>query len=80
LSFPAGTTPAATANALSADARLALSIDDTCRMLGGISRTLFHRMVKRGDLRTVKLGGRRTVVPMTEITRLLHGNAAVPAA
>ena len=46
-----------------------LSVDETCKQLS-ISNSFFYLLVKRGQLRTVKLG-RRTLVPISELKRLL---------
>ena len=46
-----------------------LSVADTCQRLS-ISRSFFYLLAKRGDLTAVKLG-RRTLVPISEIERLL---------
>lgn len=35
-----------------------------------ISRTTLWRLARRGDIRTVRIGG-RTLVPRTELTRLI---------
>lgn len=48
--------------------RFAYRVDDACYGLG-ISRTTFYEMVKSGQLKTIKLGG-RTLVPASEINRL----------
>ena len=54
----------------SASERLAYSIDETARLLG-VSRTTVNVLIRRGELRSVKLGWRR-VVPASEIRRLLE--------
>jgi excisionase family DNA binding protein len=46
-----------------------LSVADACQHLS-ISHSYFYMLVKRGDLTPVKLG-RRTLVPRTEIARIL---------
>jgi excisionase family DNA binding protein len=56
----------------------ALRVDDFCKVVG-ISRTTFYDLIKRGQLRAVRLGG-RTVVPATEIDRLLAEAEPLPAA
>lgn len=43
---------------------------DAARQLS-ISRTSLYRLIRRGDLRTVKIGAGRTVIPTSEIDRLL---------
>lgn len=37
------------------------SVDAACELLGGISRSTFYRLVREGQLRTAKVGGRRFV-------------------
>jgi excisionase family DNA binding protein len=46
-----------------------LSVADACQHLS-ISHSYFYMLVKRGDLTPVKLG-RRTLVPRSEIERVL---------
>ena len=46
-----------------------LSVTETCQRLS-ISRSFFYLLAKRGNLRAVKLG-RRTLVPLSEIERLV---------
>ncbi len=50
-----------------------VSIDEARYRLGGLGRTLFYDLVKQGKIRVVKLGN-RSVVPLSEIDRLLSGN------
>lgn len=54
--------------------RLALSIDEAAEALG-IGRASVYRLIQIGDLRPVKLLS-RTVVPMTELQRLLSAPPA----
>jgi predicted site-specific integrase-resolvase len=49
--------------------RLAWQVNPFCRAVG-ISRTSFYELVKRGEIRTVLVAGRR-LVPDTEARRLL---------
>ena len=49
--------------------RLALTIEQTCEALT-ISRPTFYELVAAGRLRTIKVG-RRRIVPITEVERLL---------
>lgn len=58
--------------------RLALTINEF-RERVGISRSLIYRMIARGELRSVRLGGRR-VVPVSEVARLLETDASKAAA
>ncbi|MGH6987322.1 MAG: helix-turn-helix domain-containing protein [Caulobacteraceae bacterium] len=48
---------------------LALTIPNACRAIG-VGRTWLYEAARRGDLKLIRLGG-RTVVPMTELRRLL---------
>jgi excisionase family DNA binding protein len=50
-----------------------LSVEETCKQLS-ISNSFFYLLVKRGQLRTVKLG-RRTLVPIGELERLSENKA-----
>jgi excisionase family DNA binding protein len=47
---------------------LLYDIAGACRMLGGISRGTFYALVKKKELRTVKIGG-RTLVSYGELKR-----------
>lgn len=49
--------------------RLAWQVNPFCRAVG-ISRTSFYELVKRGEIRTVVVAGRR-LVPDSEARRLL---------
>ena len=51
-----------------------LSVEETCQRLS-ISKAFFYLLVKRGQLRTVKLG-RRTLVPIEELERLSLNQAS----
>jgi hypothetical protein len=53
--------------------RLAWQVNPFCRALG-ISRTSFYELVKRGEIRTVVVAGRR-LVPDSEARRLLTEGA-----
>ena len=52
----------------------AVSIPVACERLG-IGRSLIYRLIERGELRAVKLGT-RTLIPVSEIARLLEPPAA----
>ena len=52
-----------------------LSVTETCQRLS-ISRSFFYLLAKRGNLRAVKLG-RRTLVPLSELERLVPGTPDV---
>jgi excisionase family DNA binding protein len=51
-----------------ASPRLAYSILEA-KALSGLSRSLIYRLIERGELQTVKCGGRR-LVPVGELRRL----------
>jgi len=53
--------------------RLAYTIEDAGELLGGLSRNSFYRLNAAGKLRLIKVGG-RTLVPHSEIVRLLEGD------
>lgn len=55
---------------------LAYRVGPFCELMG-ISRSHFYRLVRRGQIKTVRLGG-RTLVPASEATRLLHGSGYLP--
>lgn len=46
-----------------------LSVHEACKRLS-ISSSFFYLLIKRGELRIIKLG-RRTLVPAPELERLL---------
>jgi excisionase family DNA binding protein len=54
--------------------QLALSIEETCEALT-ISRWTLYDLIAQGRIRTVMLG-RRRLVPMAELERLLSDDAA----
>lgn len=49
-----------------------VTVDEARYRLGNMGKTLFYDLVKQKKIRIVKLGN-RTVVPMSEIDRLLSG-------
>jgi hypothetical protein len=55
-----------------ADGNRGVTVDEARYRLGNMGKTLFYDLVKQGKIRVVKLGN-RTVVPMSEIDRLLNG-------
>lgn len=57
--------------------RLAYSIPEAAELLS-VSPQQLRRMAKRGDLRIVRIGERRTVVPADELHRLLAADSDVP--
>ena len=56
------------------DDRFALPVNEFCRRVG-ISRALAYRLAAKGGLHMVKLGA-RTLVPMSEVGRLLSPEPA----
>lgn len=52
---------------------LAHAIPTACRRLG-VGRTMLYELIKRGELRAVKIGGRR-LIPESELKRLLSEGA-----
>ncbi len=50
-----------------------VTVDEARFRLGNLGRTLFYDLVKQGKIRVVKLGN-RTVIPVSEINRLLNGD------
>ena len=54
------------------------SITDACAALGGMGRTWLYSQIKDGRIRTVKLGT-RTLIPASEIERIVSGAHAVTA-
>lgn len=48
--------------------RLAYRVNEFCRSVG-ISRSVFYELIKKGKIKTVKIGGSR-VVPASEATRI----------
>lgn len=58
-------------------ARGAYSVEEAVRTLG-ISRRSAYRLIAAGELRTVKLGGRR-LVPAAELARLIGLRADAPS-
>jgi excisionase family DNA binding protein len=52
--------------------RLLYDIEEARQLLGGIGRATLYNLVKRGQLRFVKLGGRR-LVHRDDLLRLARG-------
>ena len=52
--------------------RLAVSVPEAAELLGGVHVNTIWSMLKRGELRRVKVGS-RTVIPLESIDRFLHG-------
>lgn len=55
--------------------RLAYTLPDAGQLLGGLSRNSVYRLVETGKLRLVKVGG-RSLIPASDIFRLIEGEAA----
>ena len=58
------------------DERLVVSVPEAARLLG-ISRTHAYEMIARGELPCIRLG-RRILVPLRPLMRLLEGAGAPP--
>ena len=61
-------------NNTASDAPLAYRIKDFCRLIG-ISPSTLWKLAKEEKIRLVRIAG-RTLVPASEIVRLLDGEAA----
>jgi excisionase family DNA binding protein len=59
------------------DERLVVSVPEAARLLG-ISRTYAYEMIARGELPCIRLG-RRILVPLRPLMRLLEGAGASPS-
>lgn len=57
-----------------ADPATALTVADAARRLA-VSESHFWKMIKDGEVRAVKFG-RRTIIPLAEILRVLNGSAS----
>jgi excisionase family DNA binding protein len=55
------------------DTALAYRVADFCRRIG-ISRSTFYALLKREEIKVIRLGG-RTLVPRAEAERLVSGGA-----
>jgi excisionase family DNA binding protein len=51
---------------------LAVSVNEACRLLGGIGRTKFYQLISQGHVKPIKVG-QRTLVPVDCIHKLLDG-------
>lgn len=51
---------------------VAVSVDEAARRLS-VGRTLLYDLIRQGKVRAIKIGA-RTVVPVTEITRILNAD------
>jgi excisionase family DNA binding protein len=52
----------------------AYRVKDFCARIG-ISPSTFWKLVSRGEIRVIRIGG-RTLVPAAEVSRILSGEAA----
>ena len=59
----------------SAVVRKALSVQMAAQMLG-ISRSMVHKLIRLGELRSVK-AGRRTLVPVAAVDEFIEKNSRV---
>ncbi len=55
--------------------RKALSVEMAAEMLG-ISRSMVHKLIRRGELRSVK-AGTRTLVPVAAVDEFIEQNSRV---
>ena len=67
------TTPNASTQPLHTPIRLALGIEEAGSALG-LSRTTMFRLIKDGEIKVVKLGG-RTIISVSELTAFLERKA-----
>lgn len=51
---------------------IAVSPNQAARMIG-VGRNLVYQMIKAGEIRAIRLGERRLLVPLSELNRLLEG-------
>lgn len=54
--------------------RQGYNVAESARIIG-VGRTTMHKIIREGRVRPVKIGA-RTIIPKSEIDRLLNGNAA----
>lgn len=55
---------------------LASSVPEACRRLG-IGRSMFYELVKRGEVRVIRIGS-RTLVPESELQGLIASRLGEP--
>lgn len=55
-----------------------LSVPEAAKVLG-ISRSLLYQLVKTGQIRSLKLGQRRVVIPVSVIEQMLSSEMQEPA-
>jgi len=58
--------------------RQGYNVSESARIVG-VGRTTMHKMIREGRIRPVKIGA-RTVIPKSEIDRLLNGTNDTRAA
>ncbi len=58
--------------------RQGYNVSESARIVG-VGRTTMHKMIREGRIRPVKIGA-RTIIPKSEIDRLLNGTDATRAA
>ena len=66
-------TPIASTQPLPSPTRLALGIEEAASALG-LGRTTMFRLIKDGEIKAVKVGG-RTIISMNELTDFLKRKA-----
>ena len=54
--------------------RLAFAKSEIATMLG-VSASTIHRMIRKGKLRSIRVGHRRILIPREEVQRLLRSDA-----
>lgn len=67
-----------TDNAKSKIEPITYRIEDVVQLIR-IGRSTIYAMIKRGEVRSIKIGG-RTLIPSTEIQRLLKNGEGAPHA
>ncbi len=58
--------------------RQGYNVSESARIVG-VGRTTMHKMIRGGHIRVVKIGA-RTIIPKSEIDRLLNGTDDTRAA
>ncbi len=49
------------------------TVRETAELLG-LGKTTVYDAIKRGDIKTIKVGARRHIIPSTEIARIVNGD------
>ena len=53
----------------------AVNVKEAGRMMGGAGRSMIYKLLAEGELRGVKLGQRRWIIPVVEIDAYLERKA-----